>query len=241
MGQRILYGLTSLMGVEEIDLSLSTERTGQLKSGLDTVSSWIAQLSEALNQVPKIDLSFSSDVGCSPLQRCLAREIAKGKGILSSVLDDLSFVRCPRLQPLSLTPFLRSFYLGEVKSTNAIRDLLSCFLKGTVPQQWRSHYAITARTTVGSWISNLASRCSFLQHYSSVVLETVPKTTSHYWLGGLFSPEGFITATRQTTAQVFLTERTHRLIPRRPIIGALRSLSFSSKSAKTEPKEFKAT
>jgi hypothetical protein len=93
MGQRILYGLTSLMGVEEIDLNLSTENTGQLKSGLDTVSTWITQLSEAMTQVPKIDLSFSSDVGCSPLQRCLAREIVKGKQILACVLDDLSFVR----------------------------------------------------------------------------------------------------------------------------------------------------
>jgi hypothetical protein len=98
MGQRILSGLTSLMGVEDVDINISADSKGQ-KSGLETISAWILQLSEALGQIPNIDLSFSSDVSCSPLQRCLAREIFKGKQILSSVLDDISSVRCGLLPP----------------------------------------------------------------------------------------------------------------------------------------------
>lgn len=92
MGQRIIYGLTSLMGVEDVDI-LTNANKSQAKSTLDTVTTWIAQLKEAHNLVPIIDPSFSSDVSCSPLQRCLAREIFKGKNILGYVLHDLSLVR----------------------------------------------------------------------------------------------------------------------------------------------------
>jgi dynein heavy chain 1, cytosolic len=250
MGQRILSGLTSLMGVEDADMSISADSKGQ-KSGLETISAWILQLTEALNQIPSIDLSFSSDVSCSPLQRCLAREIFKGKLILSSVLDDISFVRSLSPYPrspnlfLSLTSsvFVRSFYAGEIKSTNVIRELISCFLKGTVPQQWRGHFATTSRTTVGGWISNLSARCSFLQHYSTAVLKAeAGKASPKYWLGGLFSPEAFITATRQTTAQVSLIPSSTRSttfslsMSLSPTTGASRSSSCILRSERTERK-----
>lgn len=243
MGQRILSGLTSLMGVEDGDINITVDSKGQ-KSGLETISTWIAQLSEALSQIPNIDLSFSSDVSCTPLQRCLAREISRGKQILSSVLDDISLVKYVTIFPPSLTSPSRSFYSGEIKSTNAIREFISCFLKGTVPLQWQAHFVATSRTTVGGWVSNLSARCSFLQRYSATVVkaeEGMGAVSPQYWLGGFFSPEAFITATRQTTAQVRYLDPHIRLLTllllsfSSPIAGASKSLSCISKSEKVEP------
>lgn len=80
------------MGVEDLE-NISSENKGHLKSALDAVTTWITQLTEVLKFVPNIDASFSSDASSSPLQRCLAREIFKGKHILDCILQDLSSVR----------------------------------------------------------------------------------------------------------------------------------------------------
>lgn len=94
MGQRILFGLTSLMGVEEELCHLNLDgNKNQLKLGFETIQSWISLLTNAQSCIPRIDSNLASDVSSSPLQRCIAREVLKGINIITSVLEDLYLVR----------------------------------------------------------------------------------------------------------------------------------------------------
>jgi dynein heavy chain 1 len=75
-------------------------------------------------------------------------------------------------------------------------------VKGVVPQQWKK-YTVPHDTTVSVWMSDLAQRLNQLQKLSEVSqregakgLKSIP-----IWLGGLFNPEAYITATRQFVAQ----------------------------------------
>ena len=90
---------------------------------------------------------------------------------------------------------IRSYCAGETKMTNAVRDILGCFTKGTVPPRWRSQYSTPADTPVASWITDLAERLRSLNRTATA------SSAVTYWLGGMFSSESFITATRQNTAQ----------------------------------------
>jgi dynein heavy chain 1 len=66
---------------------------------------------------------------------------------------------------------------------------------GTVPDHWR-RYKVKRGIAVSQWISNLAQRLA--------QLEEITKVTSYdsynVWLGGLFFPEAYVTATRQAVA-----------------------------------------
>ena len=92
---------------------------------------------------------------------------------------------------------------GEIKATNLVRDLLSCFGKGVVPASWRSQSA-SSQLTVGSWIADLAARIKALDRYGGLLQKTSAGSGEEcvFWLGGMFAPEAFVTATRQLTAQV---------------------------------------
>jgi dynein heavy chain 1 len=65
----------------------------------------------------------------------------------------------------------------------------------TVPDHWR-RYKVKRGIAVSQWISNLAQRLT--------QLEEIAKTHSFdnisVWLGGLFFPEAYVTATRQAVA-----------------------------------------
>ncbi len=90
---------------------------------------------------------------------------------------------------------------GDIKGTNDIRKLISSFSKGLIPSQWKNIYVITPDMTIGTWINDLAERCSVFSTYGNLSQGVLSKISS-FWLGGMFTPEAFITATRQTTAQV---------------------------------------
>ena len=65
----------------------------------------------------------------------------------------------------------------------------------TVPDHWR-RYKVKRGIAVSQWIQNLAQRLA--------QLEEITKTQSYdhiqVWLGGLFFPEAYVTATRQAVA-----------------------------------------
>ncbi len=97
----------------------------------------------------------------------------------------------------------RSFCIGEVKGTNDVRRLISNFLKGSIPASWFSQYSISKSLNVNAWIANLAERCKSVSNYKDIIMQT-SVSVHQYWLGGMFSPEAFVTASRQATAQVFI-------------------------------------
>lgn len=65
----------------------------------------------------------------------------------------------------------------------------------TIPDHWR-RYKVTKGMAVSQWIPNLARRLAQLENISQLgVLDDV-----EVWLGGLFFPEAYVTATRQAVA-----------------------------------------
>ena len=71
--------------------------------------------------------------------------------------------------------------------------------KGITPKHWRK-YKSPISLSLGHWLDDFAKR---LQQVDCNVkrLTTGNKQLAEIWLGGLFMPEAFITATRQTVAQ----------------------------------------
>lgn len=79
-----------------------------------------------------------------------------------------------------------------------VRALVSALVKDAVPASWKAGL-VQAAMGVAGWVDDLAKR---LEHLS-VVSKAGPKTgpdASPYWLGGLFSPDAFVTASRQHVA-----------------------------------------
>jgi len=71
-----------------------------------------------------------------------------------------------------------------------------CFvLIGTIPVHWR-RYKVHKVMSVSEWIPDLARRLAQLDNLSS--LDNLSNV--EIWLGGLFFPEAYVTATRQAVA-----------------------------------------
>lgn len=99
--------------------------------------------------------------------------------------------------------FVRSFCIGEAKLTNDVRALMACFSKGQLPAQWRAEYVVDKNVSVNAWVADLAARCAELHKYVDALKKGLgPGASSSFWIGGMFAPEAFVTATRQQTAQV---------------------------------------
>ena len=74
-------------------------------------------------------------------------------------------------------------------------------VKGMIPDHWRK-FTIPSNMTVTSWIINFSARLSQLQEIVASAKNGLSALrTYNCWLGGLFNPEAFITATRQCIAQ----------------------------------------
>jgi len=66
---------------------------------------------------------------------------------------------------------------------------------GTIPDHWRK-YKVHKAMSVSEWIPNFARRLAQLDHISG--LDNL--NNIEVWLGGLFYPEAYVTATRQAIA-----------------------------------------
>jgi dynein heavy chain 1 len=66
---------------------------------------------------------------------------------------------------------------------------------GTIPDHWR-RYKVTRTTAVSQWIPNLGHRLAQLDRIAQ--LDSLNDV--EVWLGGLFYPEAYVTATRQAVA-----------------------------------------
>jgi dynein heavy chain 1 len=138
---------------------------------------WLTQLPSTLNTLPK-----QSNDNPDPLYRLFFREASIGRKLLDQVGKDLADVVkvCD----------------GELKQTNHLRTLMSSLTKGTIPSHWR-RYKVPKAMSVSEWIPDLARRLSQLDGITSVQQNL---SNVEVWLGGLFFPEAYITATRQAVA-----------------------------------------
>ena len=84
---------------------------------------------------------------------------------------------------------------GALKQTNHLRSLMSHLTKGTIPSHWL-RYKVKKSMSVSEWIPNFSRRLAQLDKIASL------DSLNHIevWLGGLFYPEAYITATRQAVA-----------------------------------------
>lgn len=137
---------------------------------------WLAALPERLNTLPK-PAADNQD----PLHRFFAREGNLGRKLLSTVRKDLSDVV--------------KVCEGALKQTNHLRTLMSELTKETIPSHWRK-YKVRRVMAVSEWIPNFARRLTQLEGISQ--LQNF--TGIQVWLGDLFFPEAYVTATRQAVA-----------------------------------------
>lgn len=111
---------------------------------------------------------------------------------------------------------------GDKKQTNHLRMLISCLTKGknanslnekisvdysdqylflhilaTVPSHWLV-FKVPHGVSVNQWMMDLKARFDQIERISSL---TSLGNLGDVWLGGLFNPEAFITASRQAVAQ----------------------------------------
>ena len=73
-------------------------------------------------------------------------------------------------------------------------------VKGAIPKGWRA-YKVPDKLTAIQWIADFILRVDQLISFSKLALDGLDLRTARVWLGGLFVPEAFITATRQAVAQ----------------------------------------
>lgn len=117
-----------------------------------------------------------------PLFRCFEREVREGARLLSRVRKDLESVA--------------QVCEGSVKQTNHLRAIMQAVSKGVIPKEWQK-YHVPDSTSLSLWLVDLANRCKQWAELAA----TNDFYSRPIWIGGLFSPEAFMTATRQAVAQ----------------------------------------
>ncbi|KAI9339082.1 dynein heavy chain [Obelidium mucronatum] len=143
------------------------------------VQDWLSILPK---EIP-IGLKGDSQIK-DPIFRYFQRENQTGVELLKIVREDL----------LSLHELTE----GKVKQTNHLRALIESILKGIIPPHWKKHKTASSMS-LDAWIQDLSNRLSQLVEISNTDSSQFRQTP--IWLGGLFAPEAFVTATMQDVAQ----------------------------------------
>lgn len=117
-----------------------------------------------------------------PIFRCLEREVSQGATLLELVRTDLKAVV--------------AVCAGERKATNHVRGIMHDIGHGKIPPAW-AQYQVPPGIFLPAWIADMAKRAKQWRRMSSHPDEL---GVLEVWLGGLFSAEGYITATRQAAA-----------------------------------------
>ncbi|KAI6221986.1 Dynein heavy chain, cytoplasmic [Aphelenchoides besseyi] len=181
-GQQLLRNMLKMS-----DDELAYEGTSEEEEKL-AGPSWLVAICDMatrwLKMLPKEIIRFkrTKDNIKDPLFRFFEREVNTGGSLLSCIRLDLEdLLACGR---------------GEQKQDNRIRALTAALNKGAVPSTWR-RYTVPDSVTVVEWMKDFGERVKQLIRFS----ESGNLREETVWLGGLFSPEAYVTATRQLIAQ----------------------------------------
>jgi len=178
---------------EELAYSPGDDTAKEVK-GSDGRPAWMRQLHTSLStwmlMVPKSLNSMRRTVENikDPLFRFFEREVNAGIRLLDDVRRDMTEVM--------------AICTGEKKPTNYHRTIIAELVKGIIPSSWK-RYTVPAGLTVIQWITDFSERIKQLQQVSQASQQGGPSALKnlHVWIGGLFIPEAYITATRQYVAQ----------------------------------------
>ncbi|KAI6162009.1 dynein heavy chain protein 1 [Pisolithus thermaeus] len=185
-GNELLGKLRKMRTLADDDDEIST--SGPYKSQTSQQPAWMRNLHERcrewLTQLPQSINTLRKQAGdnTDPLHRLFSREGAIGHKLLDQVRKDLADVV--------------KVCEGVLKQTNHLRTLMSSLTKGTIPTHWK-RYKVPKAMSVSEWIPDLARRLAQLDGITSMQQSL---SDVEVWLGGLFFPEAYITATRQAVA-----------------------------------------
>ena len=159
--------------VKEEDDEEKNDVTTWMRRAVDVAKPWMKKL-------PTLSpLNRESGSIDSPVFRCLNREVELGITLLNTVREDLKSV-CEAIQ-------------DSVKVSNRCRAVMRDLSKNILPTLWSK----SGTFSLDAWMSDLVRRVNQLSSFS----KTSNWSSSSIWLGGLASPEAFLTATRQEAAR----------------------------------------
>ncbi|TPX36351.1 hypothetical protein SmJEL517_g01576 [Synchytrium microbalum] len=144
-----------------------------------TVQEWLALLPQNMPPV----ISRASHIVKDPFRRFFDRETQLAESLLDCVRSDLAN--------------LEKVCSGRMKQTNHMRDLMTSLTRGVIPEHWKA-YKISRKMTLNQWVIDFKLR---LEQISAASTTQRSLHQMEVWIGGLFIPEAYITATRQSVAQ----------------------------------------
>eukprot|EP00731_Ephydatia_muelleri_P024350 Em0016g621a len=165
------------------DKSSQEGRPAWMRTLHTTAKEWLCVIPESLTVLKRTTENIKD-----PLFRFFERELNSGAGLLKDMRQDLNNVV--------------AVCEARKKQTNYLRSLISDLAKGIIPKSWR-RYTVPPGLTVMQFVTDFSERVKQLQLFSKQVESHGSKVLKslQVWLGGLFTPEAYITATRQYVAQ----------------------------------------
>ncbi|XP_027203133.2 dynein heavy chain, cytoplasmic isoform X1 [Dermatophagoides pteronyssinus] len=154
-------------------------RPAWMRTLLNSATNWLKLIPNQLASMKR-----TSDNIKEPLYRYFEREVNNAGKLLSIVRHDL----------LDVIAICRA----EKKQTNYHREITEYLAKGMIPNHWK-RYRTPESFTIIQWITDFADRIKQMQQIQSSSISNLKNL--NIWLGGLFVPEAYITATRQFVAQ----------------------------------------
>ncbi|KRY43501.1 Dynein heavy chain, cytoplasmic [Trichinella spiralis] len=183
-----------LLKMNDEDEELAYTPIGEQFEGENHKPHWLKQIREAadhwLNSLPTSLAPLKRSVSNikDPLYRFFEREVSIASRLLNNVRHDLAD--------------LIGIVDGNKKPTNHHRDLFAHLNKGLVPETWIK-YTIPSATTITQWVHDFAERLAQFQLIVDAVSSgRIKNLKNRLWIGGLLSPEAYLTATRQHVAQL---------------------------------------
>eukprot|EP00727_Mastigamoeba_balamuthi_P010917 m51a1_g6448 putative cytoplasmic dynein 1 heavy chain 1 (4576) ;mRNA; r:416422-430644 len=160
--------------------SAAGEMSTAMRVLCQNVQGWLQALPQSF--VGALAASESAD----PLRRCVEREARAASEALSLTRSDLVGI----LEAAQ----------GRVKHTNRIRSVTADLTVGAVPRLWKGMLGAADCSTPAAFVHDLARRC---EHISSLCAAQQKEGSgpASVWLGGLFHPEAYVTATRQAASR----------------------------------------
>eukprot|EP01133_Synstelium_polycarpum_P001082 gene1082-1226_t len=179
--KRMIGDLQKMQSSEEDSAESSDKDDKEDKSKVKlriSINEWIKNIPKGLKPLKRTAQNIKD-----PLFRCYEREITTGTKLMKKITNDLN----------SINELLE----GTIKQTNYLRSLTTSINKGVVPKEWK-WYSVPESVTLSIWMADFFKRMQQLIDLSNLT----DFKSIQVWLGGLLNPEAYITATRQSAAQL---------------------------------------
>jgi dynein heavy chain 1 len=152
-----------------------------MKKASSATAEWSQMLPTTLSSLERRPKSINN-----PLFRSLEREVNIASSLLKTLHRDMDDIR--------------DMVAGNSKLTNRCRSVMLQVSRGELPREWSGRYPV-ARCNASEWIADFIRRLNQLASLTKTPIEDRAWADTPIWLGGLFTPEAFVTATRQAVAQ----------------------------------------